>query len=75
MSNKRKIKVITNNATGERTGFTPQANSTQEVVARIKDSMDYCLAEFREKHGNSKKPNIVIDMSNKTKIRIHADNY
>jgi|TARA_R110002033_G_scaffold169504_1_gene210313 hypothetical protein len=70
-----RFKFSTDPDTGQRTGTKPEGNSEAEVVQQLKEAVDYCVAEFRAKHGDSKKPNIVIDASKKGQFHVHADNY
>ena len=60
--------------TGQRTRIK-EANSESEVMQQLKEAIDFCVGEFREKHGDSKKPNIVIDTSERGRIHVQADNY
>lgn len=71
---KRNFKFYTNPKTGQRTGVT-NADSEIEVMQQLKKAIDFCVAEFREKHGDSKEPEIVIDASKRGQFHVQAKNY
>ena len=44
-------------------------------MQQLKKAIDFCVAEFREKHGDSKEPEIVIDASKRGQFHVQAKNY
>ncbi len=71
---KKKVHFVTNKATGKRTGFMPQPANEGQAIAQVQQAISFCLEEFRAKHGESRVPEIVVQMK-AGRIEVLAKNY
>ena len=60
--------------TGQRTAFAPRTNNMDDTIGQIISAIDFCIAEFEEKHGDTKTPEIVL-INEAGKITVRAENY
>lgn len=71
---KKKVHYVTNGVTGKRTGFMPQMETEEQALLQVRDAIGFCVEEFRAKHGDTKAPEIEIEMNNGL-IQVRAKNY
>jgi len=60
--------------TGKRTALAPRPNNVNDAIGNMKDAMDFCIAEFKAKHGNTKTPSITVEMKGRHMV-LRAKNY
>jgi len=71
---KKKVHFVTNKVTGKRTGFMPRMDTEEQALSQVRDAIGFCVEEFRAKHGDTKAPEIEIQMNNGL-IEVRAKNY
>ena len=71
---KKKVHFVTNKVTGKRTGFMPRMDTEEQALSQVRDAIGFCVEEFRAKHGESRVPEIVVQMK-AGRIEVRAKNY